>query len=254
MLNQNADLVEWVTCVVYGDLDGAWLFHTIVDYMDELVANRTPVNMTCVTAGSKYLAQTVVGVAWNSDDPILQYWASQFANGSAEDKLCAVLNCAQVMYHELLHVAIGLDSVDSGVEPEACHHVSVAQSLMKFALLLRFPQARASRCCDGCLSDVPYILGVNPGTRLNVNDSCHRAEGLEDSPGPDFGSVFVPVPNLEFGPAAEARSARLEWWRYVEGTANPDNIIQFMPPRFLGSTFSMVPESWPRFPQYYPRR
>lgn len=155
-LIDNADLVDWVLCQVYGP--GGRCLQVALGNLDGRVTCGDPFSDAGATT-NPFL------VVLDEEGATMQFLLSQFNSGDAERRLCAVQHLSLLVFHELQHLCLlgGLAGVDRSCgddpfpfchEDGDCEPIWMASNTLKALLRLRFPSSRKSPCCDGCLSDL----------------------------------------------------------------------------------------------------
>lgn len=190
MLADNTDLLEWVTCLIYG-----W------PYQDELVAKLIGIDMElgvpvwygasveirCTTDGDKCLGDGANAVAhtWGSSITFCtgntspRAWRRIWENADARarDRLCVIIDCAGLLAHELCHLALPHQSHDSA---SGCRHrrpYRLANTL-KWALVQRYPAALESPCASQWEEDGeadPRAFNQSDTNHDITRDSCELA-------------------------------------------------------------------------------
>ncbi len=183
MLMLNKDIVRWAICLGYGDEDvDMSTFAIYTRFIDVLYG----VGLNCDKVSDHALASAFLEISFTS--AFMQGWVDRFQNGDAYERLCVTVDVAHTLFHEMMHVAVGIGSSDS-VLPVACHPMWLAQSVVKTALRMRYPQARHSACCDGCLS---ALFWVSPTTKTSLFTAaeCIVATDLFE-PDPDLATCAI---------------------------------------------------------------
>ncbi len=163
-LIDNADLVDWVLCQVYGP--GSTCLQTALRSLDRRVVCGDPFSDAGATT-SPFL------VTLDEENATLQFLLEQFTGGDPDRRLCAVQHLSLLLFHELQHLCLmgGLYGVDRSCaddpvpfchEEGDCEPIWMASNTLKAMLRLRFPNSRKSPCCDGCLSDLFFSNNADP--------------------------------------------------------------------------------------------
>lgn len=182
LLVENMDLVDWVICRVYGPGQTC---------LQGILKGERETNFACrgLEEGRTATAD-LLGVRLNPYADALVFQRHMFANGSKEERLCAVLWMAELLFHELQHYcflggfATGdrtSDDCEGGGDdtPWYCHKdgecepVWIASNTLRTLLRMRYPRARAALCCDTCLSET-FFSNSNPV----LPSSCQRESDL----------------------------------------------------------------------------
>ena len=154
LLLENLDIVDWVLCMVYGPDAGSCLQDIIVGARD--------VGLECATNISP-TAQAFWGtgtVTFNPQHENLVGMKAMFESGDDEDRLCAVIRASALLFHELQHVCMlgGIYNSDwqkSWFE-DRCEPTWLTYSTYTYAMYLRYPRARRSRCCVETLTALAW--------------------------------------------------------------------------------------------------
>ena len=161
MLFENFDILEWAICVAIGDKE-------VAAELKRLLSGEHYILVTCSSVDPPNLVETVIDMVWFRHAPEIDGWLDSFTLGTRDQRLCAVIQGAHVLFHELLHRAAtigdfwlegaGANSTDIGVQ---CNPVWLAESVARTGLIMRFARARHAPCCDGKWSDMFFKIGVN---------------------------------------------------------------------------------------------
>lgn len=145
LLLENLDIADWVLCMVYGPNAGSCL--------QDIIGGARDVGLECATNISP-AAQAFWGtgtVTFNPQHEDLLGMKAMFESGDDEDRLCAVIRASALLFHELQHVCLlgGFYNSDwqGSIFEERCEPTWLTYSTYTYAMYLRYPQARRSRCC-----------------------------------------------------------------------------------------------------------
>lgn len=153
MLIENVDIVQWACCIIFG-----WWF--TADIAVKLFGINGQVEVTCsdgdpalavepcpgslarswwdVFGGFTNLCTTHVTVARQ---------INLFATGTEADKLCAIIDFASLLVHELTHIVFALLAADGDEHRGDCEQSYMFGNTVRWALLKRYSSARDSECC-----------------------------------------------------------------------------------------------------------
>jgi hypothetical protein len=168
LLAQNLDIIRWLTCLIFGE-----------DWRDDLAAKIEGHTSERGVSNSLLLRVEIRcdnGVAWSPwASPCPEYfalswpdafggfmhicaerlrvtkWAEMSKSTCPGDRICALIDCAALMAHELTHIVFTLRSGDTIIGD--CEKSYMFGNSVRWALLRRFPEAFSSECCGEELLD-----------------------------------------------------------------------------------------------------
>jgi hypothetical protein len=145
LLIENLDIVDWVLCMVYGPNAGSCLQVILEGTHDVGIECSTSITSA---AQASWLTGTVT---FNPQHEDIIGMKAMFESGDDEDRLCAVIRASAVLFHELQHVCFlgGFMNFDGQgtITEDRCEPTWLTYSTYTYAMYLRYPEARRSRCC-----------------------------------------------------------------------------------------------------------
>lgn len=156
MLMLNMDIVKWAICLGYGDEDVDGSAFAIYTNFINVVLHA---GLHCDNLKRTAVASAALDISFNSAN--IQGWIDRWRDGDPFERLCVTVHVAHTLFHEMMHVAVGIGSSDWSAVAPPCHPMWLAQSVVKTALVMRYPQARKSACCDDCLSNLFWFAPAN---------------------------------------------------------------------------------------------
>lgn len=147
LLEDNRALVNWALCMVNPDWGNCvW---------NRITANSNPVNISFRSGlGGLAKGSPVYGIRLDAENMALL--GAIECCGDDESRVCATIQVASAMFHELIHVC-GRDFNDSEGE---CGQAYLAENLLLWSLFNRYPSALVSSCCTAFADRV----GRSPGS------------------------------------------------------------------------------------------
>ncbi len=146
ILSDTMDLAKWAVCLTYGPNRPASLC------LEERVRFNIggQIRISCcpndnAAQGAPNLSGGRIWIDRTTDEHARMVTA--FLSDSVNDRLCAVLEYAAVLYHEALHVCWLEWGVGSGHSQNSCDRVYMAGNIYRWALAQRFPTSGNSDCC-----------------------------------------------------------------------------------------------------------
>jgi hypothetical protein len=158
LLKANTDLIQWAGCFVRGSSDSDNIAGCVVEHLTRADHWYTPWVDISVHAFSDKCDNPHAtddkgfggniglcrGVRW--DD-----WMTVWSRGTDTDRLCAVINFAATLCHELTHVChLSCETSDwseSEVKHDCCHSYLIG-SVLEYCLYQRYSDALSSSCCS----------------------------------------------------------------------------------------------------------
>jgi len=156
MLFENLDIVEWAVCTCIGDT-------AVFNSLRQVLSGERYVLMTCDQSNVPFIAEAVLDIRWHEATRDVKNWLAAYDSGDRDQRLCAVIRGAGVLFHELLHVVGGgadfwlefAKSHDLPIDADlACNPVWLAHSALRTGLMMRFPRSRMTGRCDSTLDSV----------------------------------------------------------------------------------------------------
>lgn len=180
LLVANADLAEWVACLVEGPDNGACVADRLngadtqeFDLRDDLPFTCPPGAIMCTAPFSRLISIDVSHRFWT--DLRRVYFGGSSTN---EQRLCALVMCARALLHETLHSCLGFfneqmddfaffPKVDalalpfgvgaSGVEGCGCDTTDMADSAWAWAMARRYPCLTSATECSFLTNDCYFM-------------------------------------------------------------------------------------------------
>lgn len=157
-LVNNRDIVEWVTCLVFGASDSEAVVNRLTTDLDKVDVNCSDGKTFApgVTVGGAInpcnednlaLAFPLFGINWCTVKTSAEAWGVLWEDGTPEERLCALIDCSCLMAHEVCHLALTWEARDLNGTSCDTRRSYLMQNTLRWALLQRFPAALEAECC-----------------------------------------------------------------------------------------------------------
>lgn len=164
LLAGNADLIRWAICGVGGELAVPVYAEAIVSWVTGFkLLNLVFIENTDFSGSARdpstYRAFSpyVPWVFIQRDSVDIQTWIQMWETGDLDTQLCAAIQVASLLLHEMTH-SVHLDWGE-WIGLYECNNSFMTQNTFQWAAFQRFPQAAESPCCGRLDSDSVFGCG-----------------------------------------------------------------------------------------------
>lgn len=163
MLQDNIDLVNWARCYVFGRKSSGQVKMSCL--RDTILGSDEKIVKIYLQSGESLIDPGAAAEGWwgwkiviFGEDSFwkrrLSYWCCSVSD---KTKTCMAISVAALIFHELVHYCGR--SKDSGKNVDNCEWSYLAQSVIHWALLNRYPAAGSGNCCRKLVGDGSIFAG-----------------------------------------------------------------------------------------------
>jgi len=213
LLLQNLDLVVWAVCKATGDVGTTELAH-LLDRINGSGGRRVTVKVTDI-AGS-FMSLFGTSIIWVSRGGPFTNYMEMWTSGTDNERLCAALDFAATLFHELTHLA-GYTYIDLGT---ACYVSYLIENAFRWSFAHRYSDA-ATGCCDNLADDSVYGCGDPVYADFSACSSSGAewevSKGFWEAIGNIVGFVWNGIRLIVGGVIGAIRRGAEEVWGFVAG-------------------------------------
>lgn len=174
LILQNMDLVKWAVCKATGDLGTTWRSGTAERaWLISRINGSLGVTVHVVNAVGTYMSVYGSSIIWVSRGGKFTHSMELWTGGTHQERLCAAVDLAATLFHELTHLA-GFTYAD--FDDEECYQSYKIESAFRWALANRYPD---TGCCEKLRKS--YVYGCGSPIYAHYNECSSHDIGWDPS-------------------------------------------------------------------------
>ena len=155
LIVENIDLVKWAVCKATGETSPSIIAGTAARaaLLARIYGLPTKITVHVVDVDGHFMSVFGTSIIWVSRKGEFTRSMELWANGAHEERLCAALDLAATLFHELTHIA-GFSYAD--LDDSECYYSYMIESAFRWAIANRYPD---SACCSNLACSFIYGCG-----------------------------------------------------------------------------------------------